>query len=66
MGPHSDFYICANLYYPSGNVIPSKQDVQFTRRVQRCGEMMGIDVLDHLIIGQKQYFSLREEGILEE
>lgn len=28
--------------------------------------MMGIDVLDHLIIGQKQYFSLREEGILEE
>ncbi|WP_195639906.1 RadC family protein [Enterococcus durans] len=52
--------------HPSGNIIPSKQDVQFTRRVQRCGEMMGIDVLDHLIIGQKQYFSLREEGILEE
>ncbi|OQO71212.1 hypothetical protein BH747_04275 [Enterococcus villorum] len=52
--------------HPSGNVIPSKQDLLFTKRVQKCGEMMGIDVLDHLIIGNKQYFSLREEGLMEE
>ncbi|MBF8807568.1 MAG: DNA repair protein RadC [Enterococcus lacertideformus] len=52
--------------HPSGNVIPSKQDLLFTKRVQKCGEMMGIDVLDHLIIGCKQYFSLREEGLMEE
>ncbi|MGM9903084.1 DNA repair protein RadC [Enterococcus sp. 10A9_DIV0425] len=51
--------------HPSGNVIPSKQDLQFTRRIQACGEMMGIDVLDHLIIGRKQYFSLQEEGLME-
>ncbi len=58
--------MCANLYYPSGNVLPSKQDLLFTKRVQKYGEMMGIDVLDHLIIGCKQYFSLREEGLMEE
>ncbi len=52
--------------HPSGNVIPSTQDVQFTRRIQSCGNMMGIEVLDHLIIGQKRYFSLREEGIMDE
>ncbi|GMC06346.1 MAG: DNA repair protein RadC [Enterococcus hirae] len=52
--------------HPSGNVLPSKQDLLFTKRVQKCGEMMGIDVLDHLIIGCKQYFSLREEGLMEE
>ncbi|MBO1090429.1 RadC family protein [Enterococcus hirae] len=52
--------------HPSGNVLPSKQDLLFTKRVQKYGEMMGIDVLDHLIIGCKQYFSLREEGLMEE
>lgn len=52
--------------HPLGNVLPSKQDLLFTKRVQKCGEMMGIDVLDHLIIGCKQYFSLREEGLMEE
>lgn len=52
--------------HPSGNVLPSKQDLHFTKRVRECGELMGIEVLDHLIIGTKQYLSLREEGLLEE
>ncbi|MEY8444946.1 RadC family protein [Enterococcus ratti] len=52
--------------HPSGNVIPSKQDILFTKRVQQCGEMMGIEVVDHLVIGCKQYFSFREEGLMEE
>ncbi|ASZ08108.1 hypothetical protein CK496_09355 [Enterococcus thailandicus] len=34
--------------------------------MRECGELMGIEVLDHLIIGTKQYLSLREEGLLEE
>jgi len=53
------------LSLSSGNVLPSKQDMRLTRRIQECGEMMGIEVLDHLIIGSKQYFSLREEGLME-
>ncbi|EGP4750439.1 DNA repair protein [Enterococcus faecium] len=61
-----EFYMCTNLYYTSGNVIPSQQDMNFTKRIQKCGEMMGITVLDHLIIGRKRYFSLREEGMMEE
>lgn len=52
--------------HPSDNVIPSHQDMNFTKRIQKCGEMMGITVLDHLIIGRKRYFSLREEGMMEE
>ncbi|WP_165002921.1 MULTISPECIES: DNA repair protein RadC [unclassified Enterococcus] len=52
--------------HPSGNVIPSQQDLKLTKRIQKCGVMMGIEVMDHLIIGRKRYFSLREEGLMEE
>ncbi|EPH99088.1 putative DNA repair protein RadC [Enterococcus faecalis 13-SD-W-01] len=52
--------------HPSGNVIPSQQDLLFTKRVLRCGELMGIEILDHLVIGREEYFSMREEGVLEE
>lgn len=50
--------------HPSGNPKPSSNDFQFTKRVKECGEMMGIEVLDHLIVGDEQYISLREEGFL--
>ncbi|MFD2728446.1 RadC family protein [Enterococcus camelliae] len=51
--------------HPSGNPQPSSNDLQFTKRVKECGEMMGIEVLDHLIIGDGQYISLREEGFFQ-
>lgn len=50
--------------HPSGNPEPSEADVQFTRRVSECGELMGIDLLDHIIIGQKEYISLKEQGAI--
>lgn len=56
--------ICAHNH-PSGNPEPSSNDRQFTRRLKECGEMMGIELLDHLIIGDKSYVSLREEGFWE-
>lgn len=46
--------------HPSGNPEASKMDIQFTRRIANCGELMGIDLLDHLIIGHKSYQSLRD------
>lgn len=49
--------------HPSGNPSPSTNDLQFTRRLKECGEMMGIELLDHLIIGHDSYVSLREEGL---
>lgn len=52
--------------HPSGNPTPSENDIQFTKRVEKCGELMGIDVLDHIIIGQKIYISMREEKFFSE
>lgn len=48
--------------HPSGNPRPSQQDLAFTRRLIDCGKLMGIELLDHLIIGHGRYLSLREEG----
>lgn len=50
--------------HPSGNPSPSSQDIAFTERIAECGRLMGIDILDHLIIGENSYISLREEGII--
>ena len=46
--------------HPSGNPEPSEADLVFTRRMVECGEMMGIDLLDHFIIGSEKYLSLKE------
>lgn len=48
--------------HPSGDTEPSHADLYFTRRMIACGELMGIEILDHLIIGQGQYLSLRESS----
>lgn len=49
--------------HPSGCPDPSDADITFTRRVAECGELMGVEVLDHLIIGQNSYVSLKEIGV---
>jgi len=48
---------------PSGDPTPSEQDAAFTRSAVKAGEMLGIDVLDHLIIGRGRYVSLKERGL---
>lgn len=50
--------------HPSGNTEPSEADFSFTRRVVDAGEMMGIEIIDHFIIGENSYLSLREQGLL--
>lgn len=52
--------------HPSGNPTPSANDILFTRRIFSCGKMMGIELLDHLIVGPKSYISLKERGECEE
>lgn len=49
--------------HPSGDVKPSTQDIMFTDRVMESGRLLGIDVIDHLIIGHETYFSIRESGL---
>ncbi len=50
--------------HPSGDPTPSAEDIAVTRRLRRAGEILGIDVLDHIIIGDNEYVSLREQGVL--
>lgn len=50
--------------HPSGDPTPSREDIEITRRLIEAGSIMGIDVLDHLIIGQDKYCSLKEKGLI--
>ncbi len=50
--------------HPSGNPEPSGEDVKVTRRLADAGEIIGINVLDHVIIGEDSYVSLREKGLI--
>lgn len=49
--------------HPSGDPEASEDDVNLTRRLAKTGEIVGIDVLDHIIIGDKKYLSLKREGL---
>ena len=48
--------------HPSGDPYPSREDLTLTRRLREGGEILGIQILDHVIIGDNRYVSLREEG----
>ena len=50
--------------HPSGDPTPSQEDIEVTRRLADGGKILGIEVLDHLIIGDNRFISLKERGIL--
>jgi DNA repair protein RadC len=50
--------------HPSGDPTPSPEDADLTRRLAAAGVLMGIDVVDHVILGDSQYFSFKETGRL--
>ena len=50
--------------HPSGDPTPSPEDVDLTRRLAAAGVLMGIDLMDHVILGDVRYFSFREAGRL--
>jgi DNA repair protein RadC len=50
--------------HPSGDPEPSAEDVALTRRLVSAGALMGIEVLDHLILGAGRFVSLKERGVL--
>lgn len=51
--------------HPSGDPTPSKEDMLTTKRIREAGLLIGIELLDHIIIGNNCYVSFREEGVLE-
>ena len=54
--------ICHN--HPSGDPTPSSEDINITLRIKECGSIIGIQLLDHIIIGNNKYISLKEEGLI--
>jgi DNA repair protein RadC len=54
--------LCHN--HPSGNLSPSQMDIDLTKKLVKAGETLDIKVLDHLIIGENQYYSFADEGLM--
>ncbi|BBF42232.1 DNA repair protein RadC [Lachnospiraceae bacterium KM106-2] len=50
--------------HPSGDPNPSREDIETTKRVKEAGLLIGIKLLDHIIIGDNQYISLKEKGLI--
>jgi len=59
---------CASIIlvhnHPSGDAAPSSDDISVTKKVKKASEVMGIELLDHIIIGGEKHFSMKEEGII--
>lgn len=50
--------------HPSGDPAPSPEDIDITRRLKEVGEVMGVRVLDHVVIGHDRFFSFNDKGML--
>lgn len=59
--PCTGFIIAHN--HPSNDPTPSREDIQFTVRLQKAAEIVGIDMIDHLIVCESSYFSFKEAKI---
>ncbi|MGL6174009.1 MAG: RadC family protein [Cellulosilyticaceae bacterium] len=60
----SAYSIVAIHNHPSGDPTPSKEDIQITTRLKQVGELVGIPLMDHIIIGDGSYISLKEQGCI--
>ena len=58
----SGIILCHN--HPSGNLNPSQADIKLTKRLYEIGLLMEIPILDHLIIGENNYYSFADHGLL--
>ena len=55
--------ICVHNH-PSGDPTPSREDIHVTERLVEAGQIVGIELLDHIIIGDHRYYSMKEKGII--
>jgi DNA repair protein RadC len=58
----SGIIVCHN--HPSGNLNPSESDSKITQKIKEAGNLMDIQLLDHLIISDKDYYSFADNGML--
>lgn len=61
---HSAASLIVAHNHPSGDPAPSPEDVSVTRRLKEAGELLGIEVLDHIVLGDSRYVSLKEKGLI--
>lgn len=59
---HSAASIICFHNHPAGDPVPSREDISITKRLVECGNMIGIEVLDHIVIGDEKFVSLKEKG----
>ena len=62
-----DAYACSLILvhkHPSGNLSPSEADNKLTTKLVNAGKLLDIEVLDHIIIGEEQYYSFADESTL--
>jgi DNA repair protein RadC len=50
--------------HPSGDPAPSQEDIELTRRLKETGDMLGIRVLDHVVLGDGRFYSFSDRGLL--
>lgn len=50
--------------HPSGNLNPSQADIEITKKIEKSGNLIGIELLDHIIVSATAYYSFKDEGIL--
>lgn len=50
--------------HPSGHVEPSREDINITKRLSEVGQIVGIPMVDHIIIGKDKYYSFKEQNQL--
>lgn len=62
LGNSSSIIVAHN--HPSGDPLPSKEDIDITQRLKEAGRIIGIDLIDHVIIGEDRYVSLKEKGVV--
>ena len=62
LGNSSSIIVAHN--HPSGDPLPSKEDIDITQRLKEAGKIIGIDLIDHVIIGEDRYVSLKEKGVV--
>jgi DNA repair protein RadC len=61
---HSAAQIIISHNHPSGDTNPSDDDLQVTKRLKSAGEILGIEITDHVIVSENSFLSLKNEGLL--
>ena len=61
---HSAAQIIAAHNHPSGDPKPSEEDIELTKRLNEAGNLMGIEVMDHVIVSKNAHFSFKEEKLI--